>query len=312
MSETTNDDARPTRLEAMQETITERIIADLKEGVPSWVKPWTNGSGRAVSHLPLNAVSGKEYSGVNILMLWSEAKLNGYRTQQWLTFQQGKEIGARVRKGEKSTPVVFVKFLDKDEDGEKKRIPVYRSYAVFNIDQMDSIPVAYYGEQPEKERDEKWDAAKDFCVHTGVQTDFGGSKAFYRPNTDRVVMPPYAAFGENDDAFFGTWLHELVHATGHKERLGRVYGQKFGDKAYAFEELVAELGSAFVCSKLGYLPTTRTAASYIASWITVLEDNPRAIIQAASYASAAARFLEEQAIHGVHDDTPDVERPKAA
>lgn len=311
MSETTNDDARPTRLEAMQETITERIIADLKEGVPSWVKPWTNGSGRAASLLPLNAVSGKEYSGVNILMLWSEAKLHGYRTQQWLTFQQGKEIGARVRKGERSTPVIFVKFIEKDEAGEKKRIPVYRSYAVFNIDQMDSIPVAYYGEMPELEEDPKREAATGFCQHTGIQTIFGGNKAFYRPNQDRVVLPPYGSFLD-DDAFFGTWLHELVHATGHKERLDRVYGQKFGDKAYAFEELVAELGSAFACSKLGYLPTTRTAASYIASWITVLENNPKAIVQAASYASAAVRFLEEQALHAVHDDTPDVERPQAA
>ncbi|MDQ0391799.1 zincin-like metallopeptidase domain-containing protein [Labrys monachus] len=186
-------------------------------------------------------------------------------------------------------------------------VPVLRTFSVFNVDQFEKLPEKFYEQAEPKPEDEKFDAGVAFCKDTRINTHFGGNKACYHVNRDYIDMPTYGSF-ESDDTFFGTWCHELIHATGHKERLARQYGSRFGDSAYAFEELVAELGSAFLCAQLGYLPTTRTAASYIAHWLKVLENDHKAVVSAASYASHGARWLEEQAYHAVHDDTPEPER----
>ncbi|WP_342150213.1 ArdC family protein [Methylorubrum sp. SB2] len=283
--------------EAWQEEITARIIRDLEEGVPAWVKPWTADRSCAAIRLPTNAVSSRPYSGINILALWAATMERGFRTHAWLTYQQANEIGARIKKGEKSEKVVFVKFLEPKEESEGnkgRKIPMLRVFWVFNLDQCENVPPTYL-KPPEMLPPSEYKLAMTrYVSDIGVTAiNFGCQSARYIPSLDQIEVPDLKRFS-SDEAFSGTLAHEAVHATGHKDRLARKYGERFGDEAYAYEELVAELGSAFLCAQLGIPPTTRTQASYIASWVKVLKGDHRAITSAASYASQALTFLNAQ------------------
>ncbi|MDP3078699.1 ArdC family protein [Bradyrhizobium sp.] len=291
----------------LYKSVTEKIITELKQGVAPWAKPWKDGS-KGLSTMPANATSGRPYSGINVLILYMEAMDKGYPTHGWATFQQANQIGASVRKGEKACQVVFVKRTSKEDEttGETKKSSIMRAYPVFNLAQLDNVPPQYLEAPPPVDEDIAHDSALQLIKDIGVKVQHGGNRAAYYPQRDEIVMPPFGQFKSEPD-YWGTMFHETTHWTGNKKRLDRQFGKRFGDKAYSFEELVAELGAAFVCARLG-IPATFRSSSYIDHWLKILGDDNRAIFTAASYAGHAADYTFEQA-HAVQEHTPDVERP---
>ena len=274
--------------------VTAQIIAQLEEGVFPWVKPWN--AGNAVAGLPRNAISGRHYSGINILILWGAVIDGSYPSQDWLTFRQALAAGGCVRKGEKGRTILYADRFTPDDDrhergdGDAPRsIPFLKRFTVFNTAQCDGLPerlAATPAPLPERELHEQ---AEDLIAAIDADFRMGGAKAFYSPTEDYVQVPPQPAFTHQID-FYRTALHELGHWTGHRSRLDRDQSGGFGSAKYAREELCAELASAFLCASLGIVPTVRHA-DYLGSWLTVLREDNRAIFKAASAASKAADYL---------------------
>lgn len=291
--------------------VTQRVISELEAGTPPWTRPWKDNKLKGVGFIPSNLVTGRLYSGGNILLLWLAAQERGFDSLQFCTFHQANEMGAKVKKGEKSTSIIFTKHMKREdtETGEEKASTLIKVYPVFHVSQMEGVPEKYLVRQDVLDEDMTHDMAKELQTRCGVKTIHGSNKAAYYPQRDEITMPTFGSF-ESEDAYWGTWFHEGTHAMGHKDRCNRVYGKRFGDAGYAFEELVAELGSAFLCARLNIAPSFRSA-SYIQSWLTVLKQDNRAIFSAASYAGHAADFMWEQVFHGISDDTPEVERQAA-
>jgi len=282
------------------QSVTNKVIAALEAGSPPWVKPWDG-----TPMLPCNAITGRPYSGINTLILWMSAQQGAYPSQGWLTFKQAKEIGATVRKGEKGTPISFVKRVERQE-GDERTTPVLRTFWVFNTAQVENLPAAYVSQPPEARGEETFDAALQFTRDCGIAISYGADQACYYPRRDEIHMPAYGRF-HDDQAFFGTLFHELVHATGHKNRLDRDCGRRFGDAKYAFEELVAELGSAFLCARYGY-PAEHRSASYVDAWLKGLKQDKRAIFYAAAYASKGADYLVQTAERAVSEQATETGR----
>ena len=274
------------RVDALYEQVTNTIIADLEAGVAPWTKPWKCGARGGL--LPFNAASNRSYNGINIPILWSAAHARGYPTHGWLTYKQAQAAGAQVRAGEKSTTVVFTKKLTiKEDEDVEKQIGMLRTFNVFNEWQMEGLPKAAIAvPQPLPVLQ---DNAQRFITATGAYIRHGGDRAYYQGNGDLISLPPPESF-ESRAHYLATSLHELVHFTGHPSRLNRDLSNRFRTKGYAAEELVAELGAAFLCAHLQIEGKLRHA-EYIASWIKLLRDDPRAIFTAASKASVAADFL---------------------
>ena len=279
----------------LYKTVTSSVIEQLERGTPPWTRPWKDVRVKGVGMLPSNLVTGRLYSGSNVLLLWMTATAFGYDSLQFCTYQQANEMGARVKKGSRSTHIIFTKHVrNKDEEtDEERKSTIVKSYPVFHVSQLDGIPAKYLEPQEPDDARPMRERAFEFAKGTGVKISNGGNKAAYIPSTDEVVMPSLKAF-ETEDAYWGVLNHELTHATGHKSRCDRVFGKRFADPEYAFEELVAELGSAFLCARLGIEPSFRSA-SYIQNWLKVLKDDTRAIFSAASYAGHAADWLWKQA-----------------
>ncbi len=280
----------------LYDEVTARIIAELEAGRIPWVQPWS-GAACAGPSLPRNALTGRSYSGVNVLLLWGAVIANGYPSQSWLTFRQAREAGGCVIKGERGQTVVYADRFTPEaekaraarEGGEAKAVPFLKRFTVFNIAQCEGLrPGLALDPAPLPER-EIVPVAEEVIAASGVDFRIGGSKAFYVPSADFVSVPPQPAFFEQIN-YYRTCLHELTHATGHAKRLARDLTNGFGTKGYAREELVAELGSAFLCAALGIVPTVRHA-DYIASWLEVLREDNRAIFRDASQASKAADWL---------------------
>ncbi|QKC92308.1 DUF1738 domain-containing protein [Mesorhizobium sp. NZP2234] len=280
---------------SLYQEITDRIIAELERGTVPWVKPW--GSARANLGLPSNAVTGRRYSGINILILWGAVIERSYPGQNWLTFRQALVLGGNVRKGERGTTIVHAdRFVPKDEkerakaDGdEPQAVPFLKRFTVFNVAQCENLPEHLYrNAEPLPER-EIIPQAEALIRGSGADFRIGGDRAFYMPGTDTIQVPPQPAFFQQID-YYRTCFHELGHWTGHPARLARDLSGAFGSKTYAREELVAEITAAFVCSTLGIEPTVRHA-DYIGTWLKVLREDNRAIFRAASLASKAADFL---------------------
>ena len=279
--------------------VTEIIIAALEEGVRPWHKPWNAEHAAGKITRPLRG-NGQAYNGINVLMLWSMAMDKGYSAPIWMTFRQAKELGGSVRKGEKGSPVVYAnKLTVKDTDtttGEdiEKKIPFMKAYTVFNVEQIDDLPAHFYAsaELPKIDETQRHKAAEDFAAATKAEIGHGGNRAFYSVDADRVQMPHFEFF-EDSESYYGTLIHELTHWTRHSSRLDRSLGRKrWGDEGYAMEELVAELGSAFLCADLGITPQVREDhASYIGNWLEVLKNDKKAIFAAAAHAQRAADFL---------------------
>ena len=277
----------------IQEEITARILQELRDGVRPWTRPWDSGG--AVSRPRRH--NGEPYSGVNVLVLWHVAAEQGYDAATWMTYRQAKELGGFVRKGERSTKVVYanmVERLEKDLDtGEEqwRRFPIWRAYSVFNVEQISDLAEQYYlvpGE--EQNAAARIARAERFFAATEADIRHGGDRAFYDAKRDFIRMPPFGTF-RDAASYYAALAHETTHWTGHPTRLDRDLGWRFGAASYAMEELVAELGAAFVSADIGLVPPTRRAASYIAEWIQVLENDPRAIFTAATRASQAADYL---------------------
>jgi antirestriction protein ArdC len=278
--------------------ITDQIVCALEQGVRPWHKPWDAAHVAGPVSRPLRA-SGQPYSGINVLVLWATSMERGYTAPIWMTFRQAKELGAHVRKGERGTLVVFasrIRRTETDEDtGEisEREIPFLKGYSVFNVEQIEGLPAHYTATVPPRMNEEQRIVhAEAFFAATGADIRHGGNSAHYVPSLDYIQMPPFESF-RDATAFYATLGHEQVHWTRHKSRLDRDFGQKrFGDQAYAMEELVAELGAAFLCADLELTPQIRDDhAPYIAGWLKALKEDKRAIFSAASHAQKAVDFL---------------------
>jgi antirestriction protein ArdC len=278
--------------------ITDQIVSELEKGVRPWLKPWNaeHAAGRITRPLRGNGVP---YRGINVLMLWSAAMEKGYAAPIWLTFKQATELKANVRKGERGSLVVYADKIIRTEtdaatgEDAERAIPFMKGYTVFNAEQIDGLPEHFYAKPAARaETVQRIDRAEGFFASTSANIRHGGTMAYYNVSQDFVQMPPIEAF-RDAESYYATLAHETTHWTRHKSRLDRDFGRKrFGDEGYAMEELVAELGSAFLSADLDLTPTVRDDhASYIASWIKVLKDDKRAILSAASHAQRAADFL---------------------
>ncbi|MCR9196531.1 MAG: zincin-like metallopeptidase domain-containing protein [Hyphomonas sp.] len=277
--------------------VTDKIIADLEQGELTWLKPWSAGNtdGRIVKPLRHNGVA---YSGINVLMLWGAAMEAGFSSPTWMTFKQAKELGAHVRKGERGNSVVYANTITKTEeqdDGseEERTIPFMKAYTVFNVEQIDGLPDHYYTKpEPVIDPAQRIKHADNFFAATGADIRHGGNRAYYGGGSDHVQMPHFECF-RSPEAYYATLAHELTHWTKHKSRLDRDFGRKrWGDEGYTREELVAELGAAFLCADLALTPEPdANHAAYIDSWLAVLKNDKRAIFSAAAHAQKAADFL---------------------
>ncbi|MFA7416580.1 MAG: zincin-like metallopeptidase domain-containing protein [Rhizobium sp.] len=279
--------------------ITDRIVADLAQGVKPWMKPWNaaNIDGRITRPLRHN---GQPYSGMNVLLLWSEGIARGFSSPMWMTFKQALETGASVRKGESGTTVVFASRFTKSEadgnGGEVERdIPFLKAYTVFNIEQIDGLSEHYYQRaEPVLDPVECIEQADRFFSNTGAVIRHGGSQAYYSPASDHIQMPPFETF-RDAGAYVATLSHEATHWTAAPERVGRDLSRYAKDRTErAREELIAELGSCFLCADLGIAPELEPRpdhASYLQSWLSVLAEDKRAIFRAAAHAQRAVAYL---------------------
>jgi antirestriction protein ArdC len=283
--------------------ITDRIVHELEQGVRPWLKPWSAGNGEGRIMRPLRA-NGIPYQGINVLMLWSEAIKKGYAAPIWMTFRQALDLKANIRKGEHGSLVVYAdKIVRTETDSEtgedaERAIPFMKGYTVFNVEQIDGLPEHYYAKPtPPTATVSRIERAEGFFAVAGASVVHGGSRACYIPSTDDIHMPCIDFFRDSE-SYYATLAHETTHWTLHASRLNRDFGGKrFGDEGYAMEELVAELGAAFLSADLELTPEVREDhAAYIASWIKVLKDDKRAIFTAASHAQRAADFL-----HGLQE-----------
>ena len=290
------DAAPATTRTNLYDEVTARIITELEAGRVPWVQPWGRPGGTAPG-LPRNALTARHYSGVNVLILWGAVIEHGFPSQGWLTFRQALEAGGAVRKGEHGTTVVYAdRFIPEAEKaravetgGDAKTIPFLKRFTVFNVAQCEGLrPGLAPDPAPLPER-QIVPVAEAVIAASGIDFRVGGNRAFYVPAHDYVQVPPQPAFFEQIN-YYRTCLHELTHATGHASRLARNLTTGFGTKDYAREELVAEMGSAFLCAALGIVPTVRHA-DYLGSWLDVLREDNRAIFRAASAATKAADWL---------------------
>jgi len=271
--------------------ITDSIIEKLQAGVTPWACPWDRST---VSVMPHNFKTKVDYTGINILQLWFSAMEKGYTSSAWLTFKQAKDLGGKVRRGEKATIGIFYKRVEKEEtnketgETEDKGYNLAKPFYVFNLDQIDGI------EEEKTELGQEFEpieAAEQLLINSGANIKHGGNGAFYQHTNDFINLPDKIRFKQAAD-YYATATHELTHWTGHKSRLDRDSKSRFGTPEYAFEELIAEIGSAFINAELG-LEGDLQHESYIAHWLEALENDKKFIFKAASQASKAHQYLKQ-------------------
>lgn len=266
--------------------VTNRIIARLEAGEIPWSRGWDQ-DGR----LPMNLVSGRCYQGINTMILWSMRSASPF----WLTFKQAQELGGTVRNGEKASPVVFWKFLDRsdEETGKRVRIPMLRKYSVFNLTQCEGIPESKLPESiPLRDHSPIEAAERIVAGYAGKPViTHGFNHAAYAPMADRIEMPEPGRFHQPEN-YYKTLFHELTHSTGHSSRLNRDMSGSFGAGSYGREELIAEMGAAFLCAACGILPAVEErSVAYLQGWIDVLKADSRALIVAGGAAQKAANLI---------------------
>jgi len=280
---------------SLYQEITDKIIAELEQGRVPWVQPWANAA--APLGMPKNAATGRNYSGVNVLILWIDCMERGFGTQNWLTFRQALNLGGHVRKGEKGVTVVYAdRFIPTrararaaETGDEPEAIPFLKRFTLFNVSQCEELPAGIAPPITPPAENLILPQAEALIQATGADIRIGGNRAFYVPSEDYIQVPPPSAFFEPIN-WHRTVLHELTHYSGHSSRLNRNQSGAFGSPDYIFEEIIAELGSAFLCASLSIVPTVRHA-DYIGSWLERMREDNRAIIRAASAASKAADYL---------------------
>lgn len=273
----------------LYDTITAQIVAELEKGAAPWIKPW-----KADSTADHNHISGAAYRGINRLLLGMSAMGNGFTSPAWATYKQWQEKGVQVQMGSKGTAIVFFKPIGGKENAETgAKEPGYcviRGYTVFNATQTDlpvpaaSVSDAAFNPVP---------ACESFIAKTGASIAHGGDAAFYMPSMDRIQLPQKSAF-DSEASYYATAFHELTHWTGAESRLDRNLSKgRFGNPAYAFEELVAEMGAAFICASHGIQGELRHAG-YIGNWLKACREDNKTIFKAASLAQKAADYLMAQ------------------
>ena len=288
--------------------VTTKIIADLEAGVRPWHQPWNaeHLAGRIIRPLRHNGVA---YRGLNIILLWAASVAGGYAAPIWMTYKQAQALGGQVRKGSKGELIVYADKLrrtETDDRGDEREveIPFMKGYTVFNVEQIDDLPEHYYATTRQMpDAVERNEAAEAFFAATGADIRHSGNRAYYALEPDYVQMPPFEAF-KDLAAYYATLGHEVTHWTRHPSRLDRSFGRKrWGDEGYAQEELVAELGAAFLAADLGLTPEPRDEhAAYIASWLEVLKHDKRFIFQAAAHAQRAVDYLHSLQPGAVADE----------
>jgi antirestriction protein ArdC len=274
------------KIAELYEQVTRDIITQIEAGnLPPWLRPWKGG--RRTGIIPINGATKRHYNGLNILVLWAEREAKGYPINEWVTFKQALDLGGNVRNGEKSTHVIFVKKLLIKEDDEERKIPMMKCYSVFNVGQCEGLPQNEpEPELPEHERNER---AEQFFASVGAEVRWGEAMAAYIPSKDIITMPARGAF-HGPENVYATLAHEHIHFTGAKSRLDRDLKGRFDQDAYAFEELVAEIGAAMTCAVLQITGELRHA-SYVDNWLKILKGDSKAILTAASLASKATDYL---------------------
>jgi antirestriction protein ArdC len=290
------------------QAVTDRIVAMLESGVRPWAQDWqATGGGRPLRH------DGTPYRGANVLNLWAAAMARGLSGRHWMTYKKAAELGGQVRKGAKSELAFYVgavkREVERDGETAEATIPFLKSYCVFNVDEIDGLPAQYYGKGAAivtLDPSARIASAEAWIANTGAKITHGGGRAFYRHEpVDAIYMPPFETF-RTAAGYYGTAIHELVHWTGATKRLDRTKGKIFGDPAYAFEELVAELGAAYASADLGISAEVREDhASYIASWLKALKGDSRNIFRAASYAEKACGYLHSLQPGAAEDEEPE-------
>ena len=276
--------------------ITNTIVAQLEAGVRPWLKPCNAEHAAGRISMPLRA-NGVPYRGINILSLWIEADAKGYSAPIWITYRQALELNGQVRKGEHGSPVVYAATATKKdeaagEEGERS-FAFLKGYTVFNVEQVDGLPAHFYTPATKPlDPVQRIERAEMFFASIGADIRYGGNRAYYNVSQDFVQLPPFETF-RDAESYYATLAHEATHWTRHETRLNRDFGRKrWGDEGYAMEELVAELGAAFLSSDLGLTPEVMPDhAAYIASWIKVLKHDKRAVFTASAYAQRAADHL---------------------
>ncbi len=278
--------------------ITSQIVSHLEKGVRPWVRPWNaeHAAGRITRPLRHN---GKPYSGINVLSLWASAMAQNFAAPIWMTFRQATELDAHIRKGAKGSLVVYADSITRKKTDEKtgdeidREIPFLKGYTVFNVEQIEGLPEIYYAKAaPNPDPVVRIEHAEKFFTALGATIRHGGNRAFYSIAADAIQMPPFESF-QDANSYYATLAHECTHWTGGKTRLDRDFGgHRFGSEGYAVEELVAELGAAFLCADLELaLEPREDHASYIATWLKVLAADNRAVFTAAAHAQRAAEFI---------------------
>jgi len=303
-------------MQDLYQRITDRIVQAIEAGTPPWIKPWREQD----SGLDANLLSGKPYRGINLLLLYAESLSRGFTSNRWLTLKQANQLGARVNKGERGTGIVFFKWKEVKNEADEaaagdsgggsdpssrvitssdpsasalsqsgaRVIPLLRSYTVFNLDQVSGLPEQYLT-PPDPPLWQPCEMAESLLMASAASITHGGNSACYLPELDRIELPHAHQFETAED-YYATALHELTHWTGHPSRCNRVLGRQHVLEAYAFEELVAEMGSAFLTAHCA-LPGRLQHASYIDSWLSALRHDKRLIFVAASKAQAAADYV---------------------
>ena len=267
--------------------VTNQIIEQLENGSAPWLKPWQSSGTAATASMPHNAATGRAYSGINVMLLWAAP----YATHGWLTYKQATALGGNVQRGQKGTHIVFWSQFEKKNASTDKmeRFGFFKGYTVFNVDQCEGLTTAKLYDAPTS-----FDTTDTDAIHlasaNGATLQHGGDRAFFSPHHDLIQMPVQDAF-DHINGYDATLLHELTHWSGSEKRLDRTLTGRFGDDAYAFEELIAEIGSAFLCVQLGVTLAGLQHANYLATWLRVLKTDKRAIFTAASKAKQASEFL---------------------
>lgn len=269
--------------------VTKTIITLMESGNLPWEKPWEKGADRADGFMPYNAVSKKNYSGINTLLLWAASRT--YGRNSWVTFKQAQELGGTVKKGEKASLVIFYKKLRIEDKvtKEKKDIPMLRHYYVFNTEQCEGLKLPAL--QPVIPPASPSGAVLDIANRLAVDLHHGGDRACFIPSQDSVHMPRFEKF-KGEAEYSAVLAHELTHWTGHEKRLKRDLSGMFGCEKYAKEELIAEMGSAFLCAELGIEYEARHHAAYLQSWIKAAKEDTKFIFQSAAAASKAVSMLQ--------------------
>ncbi len=280
---------------SLYDEVTARIVTELEQGAVPWVKPWA-GSGAALG-LPRSAATRRFYSGINILILWDAVIRRGFASQEWLTFRQALALGGNVRKGERGTIICYAdSFVPKSERDRAREqgedpsaIPFLKRFTVFNVEQCEGLPAHMRPAPRILSEIELCPDAEALMTATGARFVEGSGEAVYNRTEDLIRLPSREAFVSTSD-FYCTAFHELGHWTAHPSRLSRDLKNRFGSQAYAREELIAELTSAFLCAHLNIVPQVRHT-DYLANWLQILRDDNRAIFHAASQASKATDFI---------------------